>query len=280
MTRSRSRGVTNKLATQFEPSDVIGKSREAHFRENYRPIGRSGEGGWEAHFAAIARREPFRDLGIQIIRPSGEHRVFLSNGGPIHDEAGNFLGCRGSTVDVTERHALEERLRLAQKMEAVGQLTGGIAHEFNNLLQVVAGNIDRLEGLVPPAEMTGRRFQTVRRNVTRGAELTSRLLSFPRRQPLAPKAVEIAIVLAKMQGMLGQTLGETIEVRVDPTGDVWAAAADAKAGEVIAKLKGLRLGKTAELVTDNIAGTKWSSRRYMNMDLLKQVDTEASPVTA
>ena len=213
-------------AAQFAQSDVIGKSREAHFRENYRPIGSTGEGGWDAHFAVIARREPFRDLGIQIVRPSGEHRVFLSNGRPIHDEAGNFLGYRGSTVDVTERHALEERLRLAQKLEAVGQLTGGIAHEFNNLLQVVAGNIELLEGLVPPDEMTGRRFQTVRRNVTRGAELTSRLLSFARRQPLAPKAVEIAIVLAEMQGMLRQTLGETIAVRVDPTGDAWAAEAD------------------------------------------------------
>ncbi|MBT6986315.1 MAG: response regulator, partial [Rhodospirillaceae bacterium] len=129
-------------------------------------------------------------------------------------------------VDITEQRALEERLRQSGKMEAVGQLTGGIAHEFNNLLQVVAGNIGLLEEGVPTGPETSRQFGAINRNVRRGAELTSRLLSFARRQPLAPKAVEIAIVLAEMKAMLGQTLGETIAVKVEPASDVWPAEAD------------------------------------------------------
>ena len=111
-------------------------------------------------------------------------------------------------------------------MEAVGQLTGGIAHEFNNLLQVVAGNLELLQVGNFDDPNREKRYEAIHRNVKRGAELTDRLLSFSRRQPLAPSALNIAKVLADLQGILLQTLGETIRVTIEKSADLWAAKAD------------------------------------------------------
>ncbi len=86
-------------------------------------------------------------------------------------------------------------------MEAVGQLTGGIAHEFNNLLQVVSGNLELLQGNTQNDAATSKRFAAIQRNVSRGAELTDRLLLFSRRQPLAPRTVDIPRILAVMHGI-------------------------------------------------------------------------------
>ncbi|MBT7759994.1 MAG: PAS domain S-box protein, partial [Rhodospirillaceae bacterium] len=211
--------TTNRFyeVARVAPSDLIGKSREALFRELYQPCDSDLGVGWDRHFAAIERQESYRDLEINFVRADGAHRVFHSSGKPVYDELGIFQGYRGSSVDVTERHALEERLRQAHRMEAVGQLTGGIAHEFNNLLQVIAGNIDLLGHDIPADTAAGGSMRAIRRNVTRGSELTDRLLSFSRQQPLAPRAVDVAMVFADTQDMLRRTLGKTIETVVAPT---------------------------------------------------------------
>src|SRR3546814_177907 len=98
-------------------------------------------------------------------------------------------------------------------MEAVGQLTGGIAHDFNNLLTVLFGDLDMLE-----ARITDRRglslVREARETAELGAELTARLLAFGRRQPLAPKLTDVALLLEEMTSLLRRTLGETIEVRM------------------------------------------------------------------
>ncbi len=158
--------------------------------------------------------------------PDGQTREVAANYIPHFDENGLVLGFYALVVDITERRALEERLRQSEKMEAIGHLTGGIAHEFNNLLQVVNGNISLLADDIPNDPASVHLFRAIKRNVARGAELTSRLLSFGRRQQLAPKALVIGDVLAEMQGMLGQTLGEMIEVKVAPAVDVWEVEAD------------------------------------------------------
>ena len=114
---------------------------------------------------------------------------------------GKVAGYFALALDVSERHALEERLRQSQKMEAVGQLTGGIAHEFNNLLQVVSGNLELLQGNTQNNAATSKRFAAIQRNVSRGAELTDRLLLFSRRQPLAPRTVDTPRIPAVMHGI-------------------------------------------------------------------------------
>ncbi len=156
----------------------------------------------------------------------GSIRWIYEKGQAVFDENDEVRCLDGVFFDITERHLLEESLRRAQKMEAVGQLTGGIAHEFNNLLQVVSGNIGLLEDNLPANFEFDSYFDAVNRNVKRGAELTDRLLSFSRSQPLSPKRLDIAQTFSEMQKMLEPTLGETVGLRVELLNGVWAAKAD------------------------------------------------------
>ncbi|NKL38055.1 response regulator [Rhizobium leguminosarum bv. viciae] len=120
-----------------------------------------------------------------------------------------------------------EALRQAQKMEAVGQLTGGVAHDFNNLLQVIVGNLDTLSRNLPP-EMGRLRRATAQAmtGARRAAALTQRLLAFARRQPLDPKPVDSNALVRGMSELLHRTLGEIIDVEIVLAGGLWKTEAD------------------------------------------------------
>ena len=129
---------------------------------------------------------------------------------------------RDITADRAQAEALsrtEEALRQAQKMETVGQLTGGIAHDFNNLLQIITGNLDRLMRNLPAeAPRLRRAAENAMTGAHRAATLTQRLLAFSRRQPLAPRAVDIGELVGGMRDLLRRTLGEVVsfEASSDP----------------------------------------------------------------
>ncbi|MGY3369936.1 PAS domain S-box-containing protein [Bradyrhizobium sp. GM2.4] len=121
----------------------------------------------------------------------------------------------------------EEALRQSQKMEAVGQLTGGVAHDFNNLLQIILGNLDTLQRNLP-AE-SGRLLRAARNAMTgaqRAATLTRRLLAFSRRQPLDPKPLDVNALVNGLSDMIHRTLGETIDVETVLGAGVWRVEAD------------------------------------------------------
>lgn len=120
----------------------------------------------------------------------------------------------------------EAALRQAQKLEAVGRLTGGIAHDFNNLLQVVSGNLQLLEGNVGDNPVARRRVANASMAVERGARLASQLLSFGRRQPLRPQAVDVADLVRGMGDMLRRVLGGAIELTTRMADELWHAWAD------------------------------------------------------
>jgi PAS domain S-box-containing protein len=125
----------------------------------------------------------------------------------------------GFIRDLTARQRMEQELRQAQKMEAVGQLTGGVAHDFNNLLTVIVGNLEMLE-----ARLTDERQRDLLREAQEtaqlGAQLTQRLLAFGRRQPLRPERVDLRRLVPETAELLRRTLGETIELEVVVPDDV------------------------------------------------------------
>ena len=122
----------------------------------------------------------------------------------------------------------DEALRQAQKMEAVGQLTGGVAHDFNNLLQIIIGNLETLERNVPDTSgRLHRAVQSAMNGARRAASLTRRLLAFSRRQPLDPKPVDVNVLVTGMSELLHRSLGETIETETVRAAGLWRVEADA-----------------------------------------------------
>ncbi len=133
----------------------------------------------------------------------------------------------GVHLDVTEQRAMEQRLLQSQRLEAIGQLTGGVAHDFNNLLTVILGNAELMEELLPPDDPVLPFVAMSRTAAERGASLTQSLLAFARRQPLDARPVDVGAVLRGMATMLKRTLGEQVVLRLDTPADLWPARIDA-----------------------------------------------------
>jgi signal transduction histidine kinase/FixJ family two-component response regulator len=129
--------------------------------------------------------------------------------------------------DMTKRAQADNVLRESQKMQAIGQLTGGIAHDFNNLLTVILGNLEFVRAKLETTSALQTRIERAAWAAQRGATLTSQLLAFARRQPLAPTAIDLAATMPELVPLLRRTLGEHIDVRYVETAGLWPAMADA-----------------------------------------------------
>jgi signal transduction histidine kinase len=135
--------------------------------------------------------------------------------------------------EIARRNEAEAALRQAQKLEAIGQLTGGVAHDFNNLLTVIMGGLETIErqiSLMPEVPQFARimRAQTMAHHASqRAATLTARLLAFSRRQPLDPKSIDVDRLLGGMSELLKSTLGEQVRLEVAGNAGLWSALADA-----------------------------------------------------
>ncbi|MCB1957975.1 MAG: PAS-domain containing protein [Rhodocyclaceae bacterium] len=137
---------------------------------------------------------------------------------------GRVLGFFVLSIDITEQKASQAALIQAQKMEAVGQLTGGLAHDFNNLLTIIIGNLNGLKDQLPDNPLrAGEYVEPALHAARRGAELIKRLLTFSRRQTLEPSAVEIGALVQNMAQLLSRSLTESIELATDiPTARLYA----------------------------------------------------------
>jgi PAS domain S-box-containing protein len=154
----------------------------------------------------------------------------------IRNSQGEVIGFAKVTRDLTERRAAEERLHQSQKMEGIGQLTGGVAHDFNNLLTIIIGNLEALQRHLREDGQDVHRLERSAENAMRGARraesLTQRLLAFSRQQPLDPKSVDVGRLVAGMSDLLRRTLGEQIAVETVLAGGLWRAHADPSQLEV------------------------------------------------
>ena len=181
----------------------------------------------DALVAQMKRGEEVRDL--QLDRHHKDGRLIRVNlaAEPIF-EGLTFQGFVMALEDLTQRHALEAQLRQAQKMEAIGQLTGGLAHDFNNLLLVILGNLGLLAETLPPDDEESRINCTEARDAAlRGAALIRSLLAFARRQPLRPERIDINALIGEQMVLLRRTLGERIEIATELSADLWPVMVDA-----------------------------------------------------
>jgi two-component system, cell cycle sensor histidine kinase and response regulator CckA len=145
---------------------------------------------------------------------------------PLVDEAGRVLGVASLVQDLTERVALEDRLRQSQKMEAVGRLAGGIAHDFNNLLTVILGYSQILADGVPSGSRLADSTTQIKSAAERAAGITRQLLAFSRKQVLSPRVINLNDIMLSLDSLLRRLIGEDIEVLTAPANDLGAVRAD------------------------------------------------------
>lgn len=166
------------------------------------------------------------DLEIAVRLKSGDVEFFQCTIEPDRGSSGQVEMLFGSCQCVTERKALERKYLQAQKMEAVGQLTGGVAHDFNNLLMVVMGNLQLVEQLVKHDERATKRIRAALEAADKGSDLTKRMLAFSRQQTLQNKEISANELIFRMEDMLRHAVSATVELKIIPGEDLWPISAD------------------------------------------------------
>jgi PAS domain S-box-containing protein len=150
-----------------------------------------------------------------LVTAGGEQTTVNMSIVEIHVEEGAPRMFCSIVTDLTEMRRAEDALRQIQKMDAVGQLTGGVAHDFNNLLMAISSSLAMLEKRLPPDPQVRRLIENAQQGAQRGAALTQRMLAFARRQDLKPEQVDIATLTRGMTELIERTLGPTWPLDLD-----------------------------------------------------------------
>ena len=164
-------------------------------------------------------------------------RTFRVVSSPIFDAAGEVTAVVEMVEDITERLALELQLQQAQKMESVGRLAGGVAHDFNNMLGVILGHAEMALEQTDPAQPLHADLTEIRKAAERSADLTRQLLAFARKQTVAPRVLDLNEAVAGMLNMLERLIGEDIHLDWQPGADLWPVKVDpSQVGQILTNL--------------------------------------------
>lgn len=222
---AQTRLITDTLPAEINYTDRDGVIRFANlayarrhgFKTGADVIGKNKKDIWGADQHADVRREIAATLSGKLtqderrrVMPDGNIRTFLFTRAPQRNDAGEIIGYVTVGQDITDVKDMEAALAQSQKMESIGQLTGGVAHDFNNLLSVIMGNAELLSAT---AEKPAQELATILHATKRGAELTQRLLAFSRRQPLQPRALDVPSLIEGMADLIRRTIGGTITIQ-------------------------------------------------------------------
>jgi PAS domain S-box-containing protein len=152
---------------------------------------------------------------------------------PIRDEDGTLLGFAKITRDISERRQAQQNLEKiqrqlaeSQKLDALGQLTGGVAHDFNNLLMIIMGNVHRLKKLADNDTKGLKAVQAIEIALQRGASLTRQLLTFARRQSVNPQTVDLSQHIHSVREVLDTGLGTSVKLQIEVDADIWPVTVD------------------------------------------------------
>jgi len=201
--------------------------------------------------AARSEGRPYH-TEFRLRRHDGAYRWYIVRALPIRTKDGSIDRWVGNNADIEDQKAVEtaiaelavsleqrveqrtaellktqDALRQSQKMESIGNLTGGVAHDFNNLLQVISGNLQLMTDDIADNPRVQRRVSNAMAGVARGSKLASQLLSFGRRQPLAPRVFNAARLIRNMDDLLRRSLGEEVELETIISGGLWNTLIDA-----------------------------------------------------
>lgn len=206
----------------FSRASLIGRTAPEAFAPDTAALARS-------RYASVVETGQPVEYEARVPFPSGE-RVRHSVMAPVREADGRIGKILLTSVDMTEARQTEAALRQAQKMQAIGQLTGGVAHDFNNVLTAIRGSLDLL--LEQTTEPSARqRIDTALRAAERGAQLTRQLLTFARRQTITAKPVGVKALIEGMADLLRLAMGSAVQVKCALADDLWPVLADHTAVE-------------------------------------------------
>ena len=206
----------------YSANEIMGE----HFSRFYTEEDR--QAGVPTRALETAKREGRFEAEGWRVRKDGSRFWAMVIIDPIRNEAGELIGYAKVTRDMSEKRAIEEQLRQSQKMEAVGQLTGGLAHDFNNLLTGISGSLELIQARIAQGRIAeiDRYVMAAQGAVKRAAALTHRLLAFSRRQTLDPKPTNVNRLLSDLAELIERTVGPNIEVEVVGASGLWPTLVD------------------------------------------------------
>ncbi|MBS1842465.1 MAG: PAS domain-containing protein [Acidobacteria bacterium] len=228
---------------------------------------------WVKHAVREALRTDESYVAEYRVRwPDGKEH-WLASAGRVLQRNQNSRACRmrGITYDVTDRRGLEEHLRRAQKMEAIGQLAGGVAHDFNNLLMVIRGHVELLMNRPGVDTSVARNAEAIQKASDRAAGITQQLLAFSRKQVLQARVIEMRTVVKDIANLLRRLLGPMVEFRLQlPQEPLWVRADESQLEQVVLNLAinardAMPNGGTVTAIVDRVAADSHFVRRRPGM---------------
>jgi PAS domain S-box-containing protein len=190
----------------YQPDEMVGRMALAFLH----PDDRAGVASMLARCAA--ERRGWQNLPVRWRARDGSYRLLESSAVPMFRPDGTVLGFRGVDRDISERRRLEEQLQHAQKMESVGRLAGGVAHDFNNILTVILSHTALLKDGLAPDDASQQDLDEIQRAAARAVGLTRQLLAFARRQLIEPRLLDLNALIRNLQQMVNRLIGEDIEL--------------------------------------------------------------------